>query len=131
MSPGLGGNTQKLDAVVYEKFPNDLDSASIFRKVIGHKLSYGSSGDLYLRCRMNFANNPFQTQAPDFIDLGILTINKLNKIDVLGTPATSIQCPTDGSHLSAPDHVFGEATAEGMSAEKSYHNYNYKTDFEI
>ena len=46
MSSGLGGNTQNLDAVVDENFPNDLDSASIFSKVIGHKLSNGSSDDL-------------------------------------------------------------------------------------
>ena len=30
-----------------------------------------------------------------------------------------------------PDNVFGESTAVGMSAAESYHNYNYKTDFEI
>ena len=36
-SPALVGNTQKLDAVVDRKFPDDLDSASIFIKLIGHK----------------------------------------------------------------------------------------------
>ena len=36
-----------------------------------------------------------------------------------------------GSHRSAPDHVFGEATVAGMSAAKSDYDYNYKTDFEI
>ena len=37
----------------------------------------------------------------------------------------------DGSHWSAPYHVFGEVAAVGMSAAKSNHDYNYKTDFEI
>ena len=46
-SPVLGSNTPKLDAVVDGKFPNDLGSASISSKVIGHKLSEGSSNDLY------------------------------------------------------------------------------------
>ena len=45
-SPALVRNTQKLDAVVGEILANDLDSASIFSKVIGHKLSNGPSGDL-------------------------------------------------------------------------------------
>ena len=45
-SPVLGRNTQKLDAVVDGNFPNDLDCVSMFSKVIGHKLSKGSSDDL-------------------------------------------------------------------------------------
>ena len=44
--PGLVRQTQKLDATVDGKFTNDLDSASIFSKVIGNKLSEGSNGDL-------------------------------------------------------------------------------------
>ena len=66
-SHGLVGHTPKLDAVVDGKLPNDLDSASIFSKVIVHKISDGSSGDLYLRCRMNFADDPVQTQIPQFM----------------------------------------------------------------
>ena len=45
-SPGLGRNTQKLDAVVVGNFPNDLDYASIFSKVIGYKLYDISIRDL-------------------------------------------------------------------------------------
>ena len=37
----------------------------------------------------------------------------------------------DGSHCSTPDRVFGEATAVEMSAARSDHECNYKTDFEI
>ena len=36
-SPASVQHTQKLDAVVDRKFPDDLDSASIFIKLIGHK----------------------------------------------------------------------------------------------
>ena len=88
--PALVWNTQKLDAVVDPKFPADLDYASIFSKVIGHKLSNSSSDDLYLRCMMNVAADFFQIQAPQFMNLRLLTINKLEKISVLGTPDTRI-----------------------------------------
>ena len=37
----------------------------------------------------------------------------------------------DGFHWSTPDHVFGEAAVVRTSAEKSDHDYSYKTDFEI
>ena len=130
-SPGLGGNTQKLDAVINGKLPDGLESASFFNKVIGHKSSDGSSNDLYWRCRMNFVGDVVQTQTPQFMDLGISTSNALDESCVLGTPATSIQRPTDESHWSAPDHVFGEDTAVRMSKSKSDHDYNYYTDFSI
>ena len=130
-SPAVVGNTHKLDAVIDGKLTDDLDSVSIFRKVIVHKLSDGSINDLYLRCRMNFAADVFQTQAPQFMNLGLLTINTLDESGFLVPPATRIRRPTNGSHWSDLDLIFGEATAVGMSAAKSYHDYNYKTDFVI
>ena len=129
--PSLVGNTQKLDAFVDKKFPGDLDSASIFRKVIGHKLSEGSSGDLCSRCRMKIAADVVQTQTPQFIDLGFSTINTFDESRGLSNPATKIRMPTDISHWSVPYHVFGEATLVGISVAKSEHDYNYKTEFQI
>ena len=76
--PALLGNTQKLDVVIDRNLPDYLDSATIFRKVIGQKLSDGSIDEIYLRCRMNFADDFVQTQTPKFIDLGLPTINTLN-----------------------------------------------------
>ena len=78
--------TQKMDAVVDVKFPDDLDSASIFSKVIGLKLSDGSSSDFWTCCRINFADDPVQTQTPQFMDMGFLTINALDEISGLSTP---------------------------------------------
>ena len=57
-SLGLVVQTQKLDAVVDRKLPGDIDSASIFSRVNGHKLSDKISGDLYMRCRMNLTGDP-------------------------------------------------------------------------
>ena len=76
--------------VINGKFPNDLDSASIFRKVIGYKLSDGYSGNFYRRCRMNFADEPVQTQTPRFMDLGFLVINALYESSGLSPPDTII-----------------------------------------
>ena len=65
------------------------------------------------------------------MDLGLLDINTLYEIVVLITPATRILRTKDGSHWSAPDHVFDVATAVGMSAAKLEHDYRYKNDFEM
>ena len=120
-----------MDAVVDGNLPDDRYSASFFRKLIGHKISHGSSDDLYLRCRMNFLSNVVQTEAPQSVDLGIPAINTLNENGVFGTPSTRIRSPTYGSHWAVPDHVFGEVTAFGISAARSDQDYSYKTDFEI
>ena len=92
-SPGLVENTHKLDAVVYRSLSNDLDSESIFSKVIDHKLYNGSSNDLYSHCRMNFVNDPVQTQAPHFMYMRLPAISTLNESGVLGTPDTRIRRP--------------------------------------
>ena len=82
--------TQKLDAVVDVKLTDDLDSASIIRKVIGHKVSDSSSGDLYMQSRMNFKDDPVQTQTPQLTNLGFSTINALDERSVLGNITTII-----------------------------------------
>ena len=107
-----------MDAVVNGKLPNGLDSASIFSKVVGHKLSDGSIDDLYLRYRMNFVGDVIQTQTPQFMDLGLSTINALDESSVLSTPAIRIQRPMYESHWSAPYYFFGEATSVGISEAK-------------
>ena len=89
-SPGLVGQTQKLEAVFDGKFPDDLDSTSISSKVIGHKISNGSSGDLYTRFRMNFADDTVKNQTPQFMNLGLSTINAFYESSALINPTTII-----------------------------------------
>ena len=125
------GDTPKLDAVIDGNLPDDLDSASIFSKVIGHKLSDSSSSDIYLLCRIKSAADTVQTQTPQFIDMGLSTINTLNESSGLRNPLIRIRRPTDGSDWSMPDHVFGEVIVVGISEAKSDHEYHYKTEFQI
>ena len=126
-SPDKIRNAQKLDTIADRKFPNDRDSASVFSKVIGRKLSHGSRNDLYLRCWMNFLSNIFQIEAPQLVHLGLLDVNTLNEFGILGTPATRVRRPIYGSHWSALDHIFGRATVVRMSAARSDQDYSYKT----
>ena len=68
----------KLDTFVDEKLPDNVDSASIFSKIIGCELSHSSSADLYLLCCMNFASKAVGTKAPHFVELGIPDVNTLD-----------------------------------------------------
>ena len=76
-------------------------------------------------------SNAVVTEAPNFVNVGLPEINALDEFNTFGTPATRVKIPMDGSHWYEPDHVFGEATAVGMSGTRSEQNYSYKTDFKI
>ena len=74
---------------------------------------------------------PVQTQTPQFVNLGISTINKLDEVSGLSTPTTRIQNPMDSAHWSAPHNIFGKTKVVGVSEANSDYDYNYKTDFQI
>ena len=99
-SPGLVRQSQKLDAVIDIKLPDNRDLTSILSRVIDDKLSDGSSQFLYTRCRMNLAVDFVQTQIPHFVDLGLVTINAWYEGSGLSTPATIILRPMDDAHWS-------------------------------
>ena len=120
-----------MDSAIGGKFSDDRDSTSIFRKVIGEKLSNGSGWDLYTRCRMNLTVDPVQIQTPPFVDFGLSAINALDEGSGLSTPATRIQRPMHGDHWSMPNNIFGETIAVGVSESESYYDYNYKTELQV
>ena len=55
---------------------------------------------------MNLAADPVNIPAPQFLNLGLSTINALDKEAILWTPTTIVGRPTDVAHGSAPDHIF-------------------------
>ena len=64
------------------------------------------------------------------MDLGLSAVNTSDEFNTFGTPATIIRGVKGGTHWFAPDHVFCEATAVGMSATRSELDYSYKTGFQ-
>ena len=78
---------------------------------------------------MNFVNSSVQTKAPHSMYLGILAINISNKSNVIGTPDTRVQRPTDRYHWTALDNIFVKPAAFGMSAANSDYDYSQETDF--
>ena len=79
---------------------------------------------------MNLVEDPVNIPSPQFMDLGLYTINAMDKGASIWTPATIIGRPTDVAHGSAPDQIFGKNTAVGDAVrEKS--DYNYKTNLKF
>ena len=120
-----------MDISVDIKLPDDWDSESIFRKVIVSELFHGSNSDIYLHFRIDYVSIVVQTEAPQFVDLGLLDVNTLDEFSILCNPTTRIIRSMDVFHMSALNHVFGEATMVGINVARSDHDYIYKTDFEI
>ena len=75
-------------------------------------------------------SNAVGTEAPNFVDLGILVVNTSDEFNTFGAPAIRVRRLTDGTQWSAPDHVFGEATVFVMSGTRSELDYIYKTGFQ-
>ena len=105
--------SNKLDAAIGVKFPNNLVAPPIFTEVLCDKLSNSYSRDLYTRCQMKLAAYPVNILAPQFVYLGLSTIDTLDGGASLWTPATRVGRPTFVIHWSTPDHVFGKTLAVG------------------
>ena len=80
---------------------------------------------------MNLTEDTVQTHTPQFVDLGLSTINALDEGSGISTPATRILSPTDGAHWGAPTNILVETTSIGVSKAKSDYDYNYKIYFQI
>ena len=130
-SPGLVRKSQRLDTAVDRKFPNNLYSTSISSKVISDKLYDCSSWDLYTCCGKNFAADPVQTHTPQFVDLGIYTINESDEGSGLSAPNNIILNLTDGPIGERLIIFLAKPTAVGVIEAKSDYDYNYKFDFQI
>ena len=130
-SPSLVRQYQKLDAAVDKHFSDNCNLTSIFSKVISEKNSDGSRQDIYTHCRMDLTEDPVQTQTPQFVDLGLPTINSLDEGSGISTPPNIIRRPMDGSHWSTPNNTFGETKSIGLIEAKFDYEYNYKTYFQI
>ena len=124
------GDTQKCVISIDIKLADDGDSTYIFSKLIGCELSHSSSTDLYLHCWVDFASKSVGTEAPHFVDSGLLAVNASDEVNIFGTPVTRIRRPMDGSHWSVPYHFLGKRMSVVISATRSELDYRYKTDFQ-
>ena len=121
--------SNKLDTSIDGHFTNNLVAPPIFTEVLCEKLSESSNRDIYTLYWLNLLADPVNIPAPQFVDLGISTIDALSKGASLWTPATRVGRSTDATYWIAPDHIFGRTTAIGDSVSAKS-DYKYKTDFE-
>ena len=100
--------SNKLDNSIDGKFPDNLVVPPILTDVTCEKISDSSIQDIYKRCWMTLMEDPVNIPASQFVDLGLYTIDALDKSASLWTTSTRVGRPTDVVHWSATDHIFGK-----------------------
>ena len=104
---------------------------SIGSQILRDEFYFGSVKNLYLRCRMEVAEETVQPMGPKLVSHGLPTIDTFKENSGIWNPATSsIRRTPNNTHGSASEHVVGQGTAVG-AAVVDYREENYKTDFDI
>ena len=79
---------------------------------------------------MNFGSNDVFTQNPNFINLGLTSVNTIDKIGSISVPTTRVGRPTSRSDWIQHEHDIEEATTERVSETRANSDYILKSDFE-
>ena len=123
----------ELNNAVDRKLSNNLIVPPVSTQVFGDELSYSSSRDIYMQCRVNLATESINLMVPKFVNHGISTVESLNKSVGVWSPVTIIKSSPNITHLIVVYNSIGQKASAGeVVGEKSDHiKENYKTDFEI
>ena len=121
--------SNKFYSSIDQESTNNLVAPPIFTEVLGDKLSNSSRWYLYTLCRIILAAYSVNIPSPQFMYLGLSTINLLDKGASIFTTATRVGSPMDVAYGIVPDPILKNTTVRDDMIKKS--DYNYKTDFEI
>ena len=91
VSPQWIRNAKKLKTSIDGCFAEDRGIKPIFSKVVGCNFAFDFSADINLRCGMNFRSNDVLTQNPNFINLGIASVNTTDKLGYVSVPTTRVR----------------------------------------
>ena len=96
-SPNLW-NSDEFGAAVDRNFFGNPIITPVLIQVFNDKLSNSSSRDIYARCNMHLAMDPFNPVIPQFVTHGLSTVNTLNKGTGVWIPGTRSRMPQDDAH---------------------------------
>ena len=123
-------NAEPLDASINGISYKHSDPAPTWSKVIGSKFSNKSRADVYSCCRKNLTSDTVLSESPNFMDLGLSSVNRTDELGSVFDPTTIIRSLTHGFNCLPHSHRISEATADRASGNNLKHSYNFKSDFE-
>ena len=78
---------------------------------------------------MNLTCDAVLTKNPNFVNLGLSSIQTSDESGFVFISTTRIATPMDGSNWLLPSHFIGEVTADRMIRTGAEQDYNAKTNF--
>ena len=99
-------NSNKLETSIHQQYTDNLVAPLNFTEVLGDKPFNSSSRYLYKCCKLKLTADTVNIPAPQFMDLGLSTINSMDKGASIWNPSTRVGRPMDVTHGSAPDHIY-------------------------
>ena len=116
-------NAEKLKTSIDGFFADDRVLKPIFSNVVGCKFADNCIVNVNLPCRMNSGSNVVFTQNPNFINLGIASVNTTDKLGSIRNPTTRVGRPTSRSNRIRHGHDIEEATSDRVSETRSHSEY--------
>ena len=79
---------------------------------------------------MNFGSDAIVTPNPNFVNFGLASVNKMDKLGSVSVPTTRVRRPTSNSDRIRHVHDIEEETSDRVIETRANSNYILKSDFE-
>ena len=102
----------------------------IWSKVISIKTFTNESAEVYARSQMKLGSDTVLSKIPNFMDLGLLSVNTTNELGCVVISTIISRRPTDGAYWLPPGHYINEAAVDRVIGTKAKNHLNFKSEFE-
>ena len=123
-------NGDPLDAYINRTPSKHRDPTPTWSKVICRKITNESSADVHARGRINFGSETVLSVIPNFMDLGLSSVDTTDELGSIFASTTIIGLAKHGSNWLPRSHCISEATADRARGTKAKNYYNLKSEFE-
>ena len=111
-------NADPLDASINRIYSKHRDPTPDWSKVISRKFTNESSADVYVHGRMNFASDTVLSESPNFMDLGLPSVDTMDELGSVLAPTNRIGLETHVSNWFLRSHSISEAILDRVSGMK-------------
>ena len=124
-------NTEPLNAPINIITSKHTGTTPTWSKVIHSKaFTKESRTNVYTRIQMNFARDTVLSKSPNFMDLGLSSINTTDELGSVFASTTRIGSAMHGPGWLLHSHCIIEAIANRASGTKAKNHYNVKSEYE-
>ena len=105
------------------------DPTPTWIEVIGSKFINKSITNIYAHIRMNFASDTVFSKSPNFMDLGLSSVDTTDELRSVFTTTTRIDSENHESYWILRSLCISKSSADRVSSKKEKNHYNIENDF--